>query len=186
MRRWKRQYDGGRETLAKAGVEENSNVTRLSDWLDKQVSKAVLGQTATTDAETGGLGSGKEHREVQEDIERADCKALAAVLNRDLVQPWVILERGPQARYPQIVISRPEAEDLKAFSAAIGGLIDRGLTGDAGQLARREHARLQRWAGAWLDDFEAAWLELTADARRSTLARRAARACIARPHRLGA
>ena len=50
-------------------------------------------------------------------------------------------------------------------------LIDRGLTGDAGQLARREHARLQRWVGAWLDDFEAAWLELTADARRSTLAR---------------
>ncbi|MGK7661161.1 DUF935 domain-containing protein [Marinovum sp. E06] len=100
---------------------------RRSDWLDKQVSKAVLGQTSTTDAETGGLGSGKEHREVQEDIERADCKALAAVLNRDLVQPWVILERGPQLRYPQIVIARPEAEDLKAFSAAIGGLIDRGL-----------------------------------------------------------
>ena len=50
-------------------------------------------------------------------------------------------------------------------------LIDRALTGDAGQLARREHARLQRWVGAWLDDFEAAWLELTADARRSTLAR---------------
>ncbi|AKO97619.1 MULTISPECIES: DUF935 domain-containing protein [Marinovum] len=101
---------------------------RRSDWLDKQVSKAVLGQTATTDAESGGLGSGKEHREVQEDIERADCKALSAVLNRDLVQPWVILERGPQARYPQIVIARPEAEDLKAFSDAIGGLIDRGLT----------------------------------------------------------
>lgn len=100
---------------------------RRSDWLDKQVSKAVLGQTATTDAETGGLGSGKEHREVQEDIERADCKALAAVLNRDLIQPWVILNHGEQSRYPQLVIARPEAEDLAAFSSAIGGLIDRGL-----------------------------------------------------------
>jgi len=100
---------------------------RRSDWLDKQVSKAVLGQTSTTDAEVGGLGSGKEHREVQEDIERADCKALAAVLNRDLIQPWVFLNHGPQPRYPQLVIARPEAEDLAAFSSAIGGLIDRGL-----------------------------------------------------------
>lgn len=48
---------------------------KRADWLDRQVSKAVLGQTATTDAVTGGLGSGKEHREVQEDIERADARA---------------------------------------------------------------------------------------------------------------
>ncbi|QEW21219.1 Mu-like prophage protein gp29 [Marinibacterium anthonyi] len=100
---------------------------RRSDWLDKQISKAVLGQTATTDAETGGLGSGKEHREVQKDIEAADCKALAAILNRDLVRPWIDLEYGPQEAYPRIVIQRQEPEDLKAFSDAIGPMIDRGL-----------------------------------------------------------
>ena len=64
------------------------------DWLDKQTSKLVLGQTATTDAVTGGLGSGKEHREVQEDIERADASQLSAILNRDLIRPWVQLEFG--------------------------------------------------------------------------------------------
>lgn len=100
---------------------------KRADWLDQQMSKAVLGQTATTDAVTGGLGSGKEHREVQEDIERADCKALAATLNRDLIRAWVQLERGPQKRYPRLVIARPEKEDLAAFSAAIGPMIDRGL-----------------------------------------------------------
>lgn len=98
-----------------------------AEWLDKQISKAVLGQTATTDAVTGGLGSGKEHREVQEDIERADCKALQSILNRDLVRPWIDLEYGPQKTYPRIVIGRPEEEDLKAFSDAVGPLIDRGL-----------------------------------------------------------
>ncbi|WP_323780126.1 DUF935 domain-containing protein [Thalassovita sp.] len=98
-----------------------------SEWLDKQVSKAVLGQTSTTDAVTGGLGSGKEHREVQEDIERADCKALQSILNRDLVRPWIDLEYGPQKTYPRIIIGRPEEEDLKAFSDAIGPMIDRGL-----------------------------------------------------------
>lgn len=98
-----------------------------SDWLDQQVSKAVLGQTATTDAVTGGLGSGKEHRQVQEDIERADAKALAAILNRDLVRPFVMLNHGPQKAYPRLKIERPEQEDLAAFSSAIGPMIDRGL-----------------------------------------------------------
>jgi phage gp29-like protein len=98
-----------------------------ADWLDQQVSKAVLGQTATTDAVTGGLGSGKEHRQVQEDIERADAKALAAVLNRDLIIPWVKLNHGEQKRYPRLKIERPEQEDLSAFAGAIGPMIDRGL-----------------------------------------------------------
>lgn len=98
-----------------------------ADWLDQQISKAVLGQTATTDAVTGGLGSGKEHRQVQEDIERADAKALAAILNRDLIRPWVLLNHGAGARFPRLKIERPEQEDLAAFSAAAAPLIDRGL-----------------------------------------------------------
>lgn len=98
-----------------------------ADWLDRQISKAVLGQTSTTDADIGGLGSGKEHREVQKDIETADAKALSAIINRDLIRPWVQLEYGPQKRYPRLKIARPEPEDLKAFADAIGPMIDRGL-----------------------------------------------------------
>ena len=112
---------------AKSIGSSTDHYERRADWLDRQISKAVLGQTATTDAETGGLGSGKEHREVQKDIEAADCKALAAILNRDLVRPWIDLEFGPQRAYPRIRITRPEPEDLKAFSEAIGPLVDRGL-----------------------------------------------------------
>jgi phage gp29-like protein len=98
-----------------------------ADWLDQQLSKAVLGQTGTTDALTGGLGSGKEHREVQEDLERSDARALAAVLNRDLIYPWVQLNHGPQKAYPRLRIARPEQEDLAQLSAALAPLIDRGL-----------------------------------------------------------
>lgn len=100
---------------------------RRSDWLDKQISKAVLGQTATTDAVTGGLGSGKEHRQVQEDIETADATQLAAILNRDLIIPWVNLNYGPRPKYPTIKLSRPEEEDLKNLAEALGPFIDRGL-----------------------------------------------------------
>ena len=126
------------------------------EYLDKQVSKAVLGQTATTDAEVGGLGSGKEHRQVQKDIETADATALAAVLNRDLIQPWMKLEFGAGlTEFPRIVIEQPEQEDLAAFASAIGPLIDRGLEVDQeevrakfGLKAPEAGAKLMRPQGA--------------------------------------
>ncbi len=108
-----------------------------ADWIDQQISKAVLGQTSTTDAVVGGLGSGKEHREVQKDIETADAKALAAILNRDLVRVWVQLEYGPRKRYPRIKISREDEEDLKAFADAVGPMIDRGLEVDQADVRTR-------------------------------------------------
>lgn len=85
-------------------------------FLDQQVSKAVLGQTATTDAIAGGHAVGQEHRQVQEDIERADAKQIAGVINRDLVRVWIQLEYGPQTAYPRIRIGRPESKDVKAIT----------------------------------------------------------------------
>ncbi|MGZ9811275.1 DUF935 domain-containing protein [Pseudoroseicyclus sp. H15] len=105
-----------------------------ADWLDQQISKAVLGQTATTDAIAGGHAVGQEHRQVQEDIERADAKALAAALNRDLVIPWVQLEHGPQKRYPRIVIARPEAEDLDLLTRSVARLVPLGFRVSASDL----------------------------------------------------
>lgn len=100
---------------------------RRADWLDRQISKAVLGQTTTTDAVSGGHAVAQEHRQVQEDIERADARALAGILNRDLVRPWVQLEYGPREHYPRIVIARPEAEDLDRLARSLGVLVPLGL-----------------------------------------------------------
>lgn len=100
---------------------------RRADWYDKQTSKAVLGQTATTDAETGGLGSGKEHGDVREDIERADGKMLAAILNKALVRPYIDLNYGPQKLYPKLKIARPEPEDLAAWTQATSPWFEAGL-----------------------------------------------------------
>jgi phage gp29-like protein len=116
------------EFIEAANVGAGSTLYKdRADWLDQQVSKAVLGQTATTDAVTGGLGSGKEHRQVQEDIERADAKALSATLNRELVGTWMALNGVPKAIWPRLRIDRPEQEDLKAFASAVTPFIDRGL-----------------------------------------------------------
>jgi phage gp29-like protein len=104
---------------------------KLCEYLDKQVSKAVLGQTATTDSEGGGLGgSGKEHNDVRGDIERADAKALAATLNRDLVKPIIDFNFGVPtdggALYPQINIGREEAEDLKLYLDGVSTFVSMG------------------------------------------------------------
>lgn len=100
---------------------------KRADWLDRQISKAVLGQTTSTDAISGGHAVSKEHREVQADIERADAIALAAILNRDLIRPWVQLEYGPQRRYPRLIIARPQHKDLKLIAESLNVLVPLGL-----------------------------------------------------------
>lgn len=100
---------------------------RRADWLDQQLSKAVLGQTTTTDAIGGGHAVSREHRQVQEDIERADAKALTAAINRDLVRVWIDLQFGPQEKYPKVVLARPEKEDLAQLSTSLAQLVPLGL-----------------------------------------------------------
>lgn len=97
-------------------------------YFDMQISKAVLGQTATTDAVIGGLGSGKEHGEVREDIERADAKSLQAALNRDLVRPFIDLNRGPPGLrgYPRLVIGRAESWDAGKMMPVVKAFVELG------------------------------------------------------------
>ncbi|MGB3165629.1 MAG: DUF935 domain-containing protein, partial [Alteraurantiacibacter sp.] len=110
---------------------------KRADWLDRQVSKAVLGQTNTTDAQSGGgIGSGQAevHNEVRGDIEMADCKALSAVINRDLVRPWIDLEYGPQQNYPRLIIARPKPEDLNAMVDNVVKLVGVGMRVQASEM----------------------------------------------------
>lgn len=109
---------------------------KRSDWLDRQISKAVLGQTGTTDGKQGGLGDGgnKVHDGVREDIETADCKGAAATLNRDLVRPWIDLEFGPQRAYPRLRIGRPKQEDIAGLVEALQTLVPMGMRVQASEI----------------------------------------------------
>lgn len=89
----------------------------LAEYLDRQMSKLVLGQTGTTD--TGSrVGTANAHERVRADIERSDASQLSATLNRDLVAPFMRLNFADTARAPQIRIFRPDEEDLN-------GMVDR-------------------------------------------------------------
>jgi len=100
---------------------------RMLAYLDRQVSKAVLGQTTTTDAISGGHAVSKEHDKVREDIERADAKALARVLRRDLFMPFVALNMGEKARCPRVKIGRPEEQDVDRMIDAAKTFVPMGL-----------------------------------------------------------
>ena len=100
---------------------------KLANWLDRQVSKAVLGQTLTTEVQSGSLAAAKVHEDVRRDIMRSDAGQLAATINRDLVRPLVMLNRGAQERYPRIVIGLPSNIDMKQYADAVAVLVDRGM-----------------------------------------------------------
>ncbi|WP_374981167.1 DUF935 domain-containing protein [Pseudomonas solani] len=99
---------------------------RLAEWLDRQVSKAVLGQTMTTD-NGSSQSQANVHNEVRRDILKADAKQVMTTINRDLVRVFVDLNYGPQKAYPTAALQVTEPEDLKALADALTPFIDRGL-----------------------------------------------------------
>src|SRR5271167_796659 len=98
-------------------------------YLDAQVSKAVLGQTLTTEMPRSGgsRAAAQVHEGVRRDILNADARRLAATLARDLVRPIVELNMGPQAHYPKIQLGLPDDSDVKVFAEIVAMLADRGL-----------------------------------------------------------
>lgn len=98
-----------------AKAQGNAQVfEKLAEYLDRQISKLVLGQTGTTD--TGSrVGTADAHERVRADIELSDAGQLAATLNRDLVRPLVSLNMGPIKAFPRLKIFRPGQEDLDSM-----------------------------------------------------------------------
>jgi phage gp29-like protein len=98
-------------------------------YLDAQVSKAVLGQTLTTEMPPSGgsRAAAQVHEGVRRDIMNADARRLAATLARDLVRPIVELNMGPQRQYPKIELGLPDDSDVKVFAEIVAMLADRGL-----------------------------------------------------------
>lgn len=101
---------------------------RLARYCDEQVSKAILGQTLTSDSGGGSYAQSKTHNDVRHDLTVADCKALAATLRRDLIRPLVLFNFGDDSRVPQLRFDCAEPEDLEQTARIIGSLVkDTGL-----------------------------------------------------------
>lgn len=94
---------------------------------DEQMSKAVLGQTSTTDAmQGGGLAGNEAHNEVRGDICDSDAVQLSATLNKQLVQPYVYLNKGPRKKYPRLRIGRAERIDAVKEAQVVSTMVSAG------------------------------------------------------------
>ncbi|MFZ5774036.1 MAG: DUF935 domain-containing protein [Thermodesulfobacteriota bacterium] len=99
----------------------------LADWLDAQVSRGILGQTATTQGTPGKLGNEGAQAQVRDDIRDDDAEQLAETINRDLIKPFIDLNFGPQENYPLLVLRAVDTEDVAAISESLAKLVPLGL-----------------------------------------------------------
>lgn len=123
----------------KNGAGSNDTHERRIKWLDEQTSKAVLGQTGTTESRAGAHASGAIHRLVQEDIERADALLLAHTLNEQLVRQMIDYSFGPpkDGLYPKINIGRPDEAPVEVVIEAVQKLGPQGFKVAASDLYSR-------------------------------------------------
>lgn len=98
----------------------------LVAWCEAGMSKAVLGQTLTTEVgATGSFAASKTHDAVRRDLMEADALALAAVVQRDLVRPLVGFNLGWDVPLPVLEFDAREPEDLESLARTYGELVER-------------------------------------------------------------
>lgn len=101
---------------------------RLANFCDAAMSKAVLGQTLTTQVgDKGSYAASKTHDLVRKDLRDADAWALGKTLRQQVLRPLVLFNFGPDAPVPLFKFSLEEAEDLSAKAGTLGELADLGL-----------------------------------------------------------
>lgn len=100
---------------------------KIAEWSDKQLSKLVLGQTASAEGTPGKLGDSQDQQAVRQDILKADVRQLEQTLNRDLVIPYVKFNFGIQERYPKLKIKYVEPKNVQLIVDSVTKLVPLGL-----------------------------------------------------------
>ncbi|EGU38240.1 hypothetical protein VIS19158_08752, partial [Vibrio scophthalmi LMG 19158] len=86
---------------AKRGESGMVMFESMARWCDEQTSKAVLGQTMTTE-NGGSYAQANVHNEVRLDIANWDGMQLAATFNEQLIRPYIDMNWGVQENYPTV------------------------------------------------------------------------------------
>lgn len=116
------------EFKADSGGSSGGGLTyeKLCLYLDRQVSKGVIGQTMTAD-EGSSRAQAQVHDLVRQEITESDGGQLAACMNRDLVNPFIDLNYGPQNVYPRLSLPLPDSGSIQVLTSALAKLVPLGL-----------------------------------------------------------
>jgi len=110
----------------------------LAEFCDAQMSKAILGQTLTTqEGKSGSYSLGQVHDLVRHDLIKADCEALAKTLRFQLLRPLVGYNFGWDKPLPWFKFKFEPPEDLKAISEVYMNLSEIGYELTAEHISER-------------------------------------------------
>lgn len=100
----------------------------LVEWANGEISKATLGETLTTEAGSRGARSlGQVHDDVRLMLARADGKAVAETLRRDLLAPMVRERFGDGVPVPEVAFLVDPEESLNDAAERLVKLVGAGL-----------------------------------------------------------
>ncbi len=113
------------------GGQGNNVFELLTTFCNTEMSKAILGQTLTTEiGKTGGAFAASDtHNQVRGDLLDADAKALSRTLRMQVVRPLVGFNFGWDTALPALRLAPEEAEDLQAAATTYKTLVDAGFRG---------------------------------------------------------
>jgi len=121
--------EGMRIEFQEAAKGVSSPFSAMIGWAEKSISKAIVGQTLSSDTGDKGGGSyalGRVHEQVMANIVASDLRQYARTLTRQLVTPLTRLNTGAE-RCPRFVFDLNEPEDLKHYADAVPKLVAVGM-----------------------------------------------------------
>ena len=109
--------------------------SQFGAFLDAQISKAILGQTMTSD-DGSSLTQAEVHDRVRHDILQGDSRQLFATISRDLIDPFVRFNWAG-AEPPNLSLPLPNKQDPAALVAALEALVPMGLQVESSEMRAR-------------------------------------------------
>ena len=111
----------------------------LAEFCNREMSKAILGQTLTSDTAgaTGTYSAARVHAQVRRDLVEADAQMLAVTIREQLIRPLVGFNYGWDRPCPWFRFKLTEEEDLKTLSEVYRNLKEIGVPLRGDLLAER-------------------------------------------------
>jgi len=99
----------------------------LVDFLNREMSKAWLGQTLTTDTtgQGGSFAASRVHEMVRKDLLADDIRKEGRTIRRDLLAPLVRMRFGPGAPVPYFSRKQQASQDAKALAEVLDVAVNR-------------------------------------------------------------
>lgn len=135
-----------------AASDSGDAFEKFHDICSREISKLILGQTLSSDAQATGLGSGvaSAQSEVREDIRQFDALLLGTTITNQLAEQFLQIN-GYRGHPPIFVWGSVSAAEIKSISDFLGSLGSAGLrVADAGieTLSERAGIPLERTQSA--------------------------------------